>query len=166
MTNKADKIIKFLAYNGKVSVICADTTNIVEEARKVHDLSPVVTAAFGRILTITAIMAIEMKNSKDRLTVQVRGNGPIGSTIVTANNFPMLKGYVSEPKVDLPLNEFGKLDVSGAIGYEGYINVIKDIGLKKANLSYTYTGLDKLYGYSGYKISCYYMMARKSLKNG
>ena len=128
---KADKIIKFLAYNGKVSVICADTTNLVEEARKVHDLSPVVTAAFGRILTITAIMAIEMKNSKDRLTVQVRGNGPIESAIVTANNFPMLKGYVSEPKVDLPLNEFGKLDVSGAIGYEGYINVIKDIGLKK-----------------------------------
>ncbi len=131
MTNKADKIIKFLAYNGKVSVICANTTNLLEEARKTHDFSPVVTAAFGRILTITAIMAIEMKNSKDRLTVQIKGNGPIGSAVVTANNFPMLKGYVSEPKVDLPLNEFGKLDVSGAIGYEGYINVIKDIGLKK-----------------------------------
>ena len=65
----ADKIVKFLAYGGKVSVICADTTNLVEEARKTHDLSPLATAAFGRLLTITAIMAVEMKNSKDKLTI-------------------------------------------------------------------------------------------------
>ena len=60
-----DKIVKFLAFNGKISVICADTTNLVEEARKVHDLSPVATAAFGRMLTITAIMGTEMKNQKE-----------------------------------------------------------------------------------------------------
>ena len=131
MISKTDKIIKFLAYNGKVSVICADTTNLVEEARKIHDLSPVATAAFGRVLTITAIMAVEMKGLKDKLTIQIKGNGPLGTMIVTANNFPRLKGYVSEPQVDLPLNEFGKLDVGGAVGHEGYINVIKDIGLKE-----------------------------------
>jgi molecular chaperone Hsp33 len=127
----SDKIIKFLAYNGKISVICADTTNLVEKARKTHDLSPVVTAAFGRMLTITAIMGVEMKNTKDKLTVQIKGNGPIEMMVATTNNFPKVKGYVANPIVDMPLNEFGKLDVGGAVGYEGYINVIKDIGLKE-----------------------------------
>lgn len=126
----SDQIIKFLAHNGKISVICADTTNLVEKARKTHDLSPVVTAAFGRMLTITAIMGAEMKNIKDKLTIQIKGNGPIEMMVATTNNFPKVKGYVANPQVDIPLNEFGKLDVGGAVGYEGYINVIKDIGLK------------------------------------
>lgn len=126
----SDKIIKFLAHNGRVSVICADTTKMVEEARKIHDMSPVVTAAFGRLLTITSIMATEMKGSKDKLTVQLKGNGPIGVMIATANNSPIVKGYATNPVVELPLNEDGKLDVSGAVGYEGFINVVKDIGLK------------------------------------
>ena len=126
-----DKIIKVLAHNGKISIICANTTNLVEEARKIHDLSPVATAAFGRLLTIASIMGNEMKNQKDKLTVQVKGNGPIGTMLVTSNNIPQVKGYVGEPHVDLPLNEFGKLDVGEAVGHEGYINVIKDIGLKE-----------------------------------
>lgn len=127
---KNDKIIKFLAHKGKISVICANTTNLVEKARKTHDLSPVATAAFGRMLTITAIMGAEMKNLKDKLTVQIKGNGPIEMMVATTNNFPKVKGYVANPQIDIPLNEFGKLDVGGAVGYEGYINVIKDIGLK------------------------------------
>ena len=126
-----DKIIKLLAYNGRISIICANTTNLVEEARKIHDLSPVATAAFGRLLTISAIMAIKMKNQKDKLTVQIKGNGPIGTMLVTANNYPELKGYVSNPQIDLPLNDMGKLDVGKAVGNQGYINVIKDIGLKE-----------------------------------
>lgn len=127
----ADKIIKALAHNGKISITCINSTNLVEEARKIHDLSPVTTAAFGRLLTIVAVMGNEMKNEKDKLTVQVKGNGPIGAMLVTANNVPTVKGYVSEPRVDLPLNEFGKLDVGKAVGDAGYINVIKDIGLKE-----------------------------------
>lgn len=127
----ADKIIKFLAYNGKISVICAETTNMVNEARKTHDLSPVVTAAFGRMLTISAIMGNEMKNSKDKLTIKINGNGPVGTMLVTANNIPQVKGYVENPYVDIPLNEFGKLDVGGAVGNDGYLTVIKDIGLKE-----------------------------------
>ena len=126
-----DKIIRFLAYDGKISIVCANTTDLVEKARKTHDLSPLATAAFGRLLTITGIMAQEMKNSSDRLTIQIKGNGEIGTMLTTANNFPKIKGYVTNPHVDLPLNEFGKLDVGGAIGQQGYINVIKDIGLKK-----------------------------------
>lgn len=125
-----DKIIKFLAYEGKISVICANTTELIEKARKIHDLSPVATAAFGRLLTISAIMANEMKNQKDKLTIQIRGNGPIGMMVVTANNFPKIKGYVTNPVIDIPLNDMEKLDVGGAVGNVGYINVIKDSGLK------------------------------------
>lgn len=126
-----DKITKFLAYNGKISIVCINTTNLVEKARKIHDLSPVATAAFGRLLTITALMGQEMKNKEDKLTIQIQGNGPIGTMLTTANNSPKVKGYVANPYVDLPLNEFGKLDVGGAVGIDGYINVIKDIGLKE-----------------------------------
>ena len=125
-----DEIIKFLAYNGKISVVCINSTEMVEKAREIHDLSPVTTAAFGRMLTMTAIMANEMKNAKDKITIQIKGNGPIQMMLTTANNFPKIKGYVANPVVDLPLNEFGKLDVGQAIG-NGYINVIKDIGLKE-----------------------------------
>ena len=124
-----DKIIKFLAYEGKISVVCAQTTQMVENARKTHDLSPVATAAFGRMLTITTIMASEMKNKSDKITVQIKGNGPLQMMVATANNEPKIKGYVANPIVDLPLNDMGKLDVGKAVG-EGYINVIKDIGLK------------------------------------
>lgn len=126
-----DKIIKFLAYEGRVLVTCADTTKLVEKARNIHDLSPVATAAFGRMLTITTIMGTEMKNTSDKLTIQIKGNGPIGTMLTTCNKFPKVKGYVANPQLDLPLNEDGKLDVGGAVGFEGYINVIKDIGLKE-----------------------------------
>ena len=126
-----NKMIKFLAHEGKISVICADTTELVEKARKMHDLSPVATAAFGRLLTITAIMGNEMKSEKNKLTIQMKGNGPLGTMLTTSDNFPRVKGYVTNPIVDLPLNDMGKLDVGGAVGNEGFINVIKDIGLKE-----------------------------------
>ena len=126
-----DQIIKFLAYDGKISVVCAATTNLVEEARKLHDLSPLATAALGRVLTITALIGSEMKNETDKLTIQIKGNGPIGKMVAVSDNFPHVKACISNPHVDLPLNEFEKLDVGGAVGYQGFINVIKDIGLKE-----------------------------------
>lgn len=126
-----DKIIKFLAHNGKISVVCASTTNLVEEARKTHDLSPVATAVFGRALTITALIGSEMKNKTDKLTIQIKGNGPVGKIVTVSDNYPHVKGYVTNPVVDVPLNEFGKIDVGTAVGNEGFINLIKDIGLKE-----------------------------------
>lgn len=129
--NNNDKIIKFLAYEGRVNVTCCNTTYLVEEARKIHDLSPTATAALGRLLTITAIMGADMKSEKDRLTVQLKGNGPIGTMVTVANNFPKVKGYVANPLVDIPLNEDGKLDVGGAVGHTGFLNVIKDCGMKE-----------------------------------
>lgn len=126
-----DKIMKFLAYNEKISLICIDSTELVEKARQFHDLSPVATAAFGRLLTITAIMGNEMKGEKNKLTIQLKGNGPLGTMLTVSDNFPRVKGYVSNPIVDMPLNDIGKLDVGGAVGNSGFINVIKDIGLKE-----------------------------------
>ena len=126
-----DQIIKFLAHDGKISVVCASTTNLVEEARKLHDLSPVTTAALGRVLTITALIGSEMKNKTDKLTIQIKGNGPIGKMVAVSDNYPHVKACITNPHADLPLNEFGKLDVGGAVGYKGFINVIKDIGLKE-----------------------------------
>ena len=126
-----DKIVKFLAYNGKISIICADTTYLVEQARITHDLSPVATAALGRVLTVSSMMATSMKGNKDKLTIQIKGNGPIGSIVVVANSCSNVKGYVENPIVDLPLKENGKLDVGGAVGKNGFLNIIKDIGLKE-----------------------------------
>lgn len=126
-----DKINKFLAYNGRINVICCDTTTLVEETRKIHDLSPVVTAALGRLLTVTSLMATDLKNKEDKLTIQIKANGPIESMVTVANRKAEIKGYAKNTVVDIPLNEDGKLDVSGAVGFDGFINVIKDIGLKE-----------------------------------
>ena len=126
-----DKINKFLAYNGRINVICCDTTTLVEEARKIHDLSPVVTAALGRLLTVTSLMATDLKNKEDKLTIQIKANGPIESMVTVANSNNEIKGYAKNTVVDIPLNEDGKLDVGGAVGFDGFINVIKDIGLKE-----------------------------------
>ena len=126
-----DRIMKFLAYNGKFSVICADTTKMVEKARNIHDLSPVSTAALGRMITMASILGTEMKNKQDKLTLQIKGSGPIGMMVAVANNFPKVKAFVTNPQLDLPLNDIGKLDVGQAVGNQGYINVIKNIGMKE-----------------------------------
>ena len=128
---KMDKINKFLAYNGRINVICCNTTTLVEEARRIHDLSPVVTAALGRLLTVTSLMATDLKNKEDKLTIQIKANGPIESMVTVANSNNEIKGYAKNTVVDIPLNEDGKLDVGGAVGFDGFINVIKDIGLKE-----------------------------------
>ena len=130
-----DRIVRMLAYDGRINILCANTTRLVEKARTTHDLSPVATASLGRALTISALMAVSMKNEHDRLTIQIKGNGPLGGILIVSNNFPKLKGYVQNPVINLPLKN-GKLDVGGAVGKEGYLNVVKDIGLKEP-----YTGM-------------------------
>ena len=134
-----DKLQKFLAYNGKVNIICIETTDLVEEARKVHDLSPVATAALGRCLTMAALMQANVKNEDDSITLQIKGNGPIGNIIVTSDGKLRTRGYVTNPQVDVPLREDGKLNVGKAVGSDGFIYVIKDIGLKEP-----YIGMSKI----------------------
>ena len=134
-----DKIEKFLVSDGKINVIVASTTELVEEARKIHDLSPTATAALGRTLTMGALMGSNLKSKEDTITIQIKGNGPIGGITVVANQELQIKGYADVPKVDIPLKEDGKLDVGGAVGRDGFLYVIKDLGLKEP-----YIALSKL----------------------
>lgn len=126
-----NEIKKFLAYNGRVSITCTMTTELVDEARKIHDLTPVSTAALGRLLTMATIMGSDLKDEEDNITLQIKGNGPIGTMVAVVNGAMKVKGTVGNPYVDIPLNEFGKLDVGMAVGNDGFLNVIKDLGLKK-----------------------------------
>lgn len=130
MKNK-DRIKKFLALDGKVSISVIESTNLVEEARKIHDLTPTTTAALGRLITATALMGVDLKNEQDSISVQIKGDGPIGSMVTVSDSFPRVRAYLQNPHVELPLNENGKIDVGGAVGKAGYLNIIKDIGLKE-----------------------------------
>ena len=81
-----DRVEKFLAYNGKINITCVSTTDLVENARKIHDLSPLATATLGRCLTIGTLMGISLKGQDDNITIQIKGNGPIGDITVVANS--------------------------------------------------------------------------------
>lgn len=124
-----DKIEKYLAYNGKVSLICANTTQLIEEIRKIHDLTPTTTAAMGRFATICGIMGLtSIKENDDSITVQLKGDGPVGSIVGIVkreNNISKIKTYMQNPLVELPLKSNGKIDVGGAVGHAGYLNIIK-----------------------------------------
>lgn len=127
---------KYLAYDGMVKVVLVNGTKMVSEARNIHNLSNVTTAALGRTLIMTAIMSSKLKDKDNKITVQIKGDGPIGSIVTCGNSNLDIKGYVSVPDVELPLNDIGKLDVAKAVG-KGYLNVIKDIGLKEPYIGYS-----------------------------
>ena len=127
---------KYLAYDGMVKVVLVNGTKMVSEARNIHNLSNVTTAALGRTLIMTAIMSSKLKDKDNRITLQIKGDGPIGSIVTCGNSNLDIKGYVSVPDVELPLNDIGKLDVAKAVG-KGYLNVIKDIGLKEPYIGYS-----------------------------
>lgn len=134
-----DNIKRFLAYNGRINIVCVSTTELVEEARKVHDLSPLATAALGRTLTMASIIASGLKGEKDTVTLQIKGNGPIGPIVAVSDSKVRTRGYVANPGIELPLRKDGKLNVGAAVGNEGYVYVIKDIGLKEP-----YVGMSKI----------------------
>ena len=130
-----DYIVRATAANAQIRAFAASTTELVEEARTRHNTSPVATAALGRLLTAGAMMGSMMKNPTDVLTLQVQCGGPIGGMTVTADSKGEVKGYVHNPDVMLPPKN-GKLDVGGALG-PGFLNVIKDMGLKEPYVGQT-----------------------------
>lgn len=132
-----DRIIDCLAYEGKVSIKCMLSTEIVEEARKIHGLSPTATAALGRLLTITSIMGYELKEKDGNLTNQIKGDGPIGILTAVADSNGNVKGYVGNNTVDIPLKENGKLDVGTAVGKKGMLYIVKDLGIGKPYVGMT-----------------------------
>lgn len=130
MKQEQDRLIRGTALDGKVRAFAVRTTNLVEELRSRHDTYPTATAALGRTVTAAAMMGAMLKG-EEKLTLQVKGDGPIGQIVADANAKGEVRGYVTEPHVHLPSNSMGKLDVAGVVGTTGFINVTKDLGLKE-----------------------------------
>lgn len=130
-----DYIVRATAAQGTIRAFAATTTEMVNKALRIHGLSPIATAALGRTLTAAGMMSRMLKSEKDKLTIQIKGDGPLGGIVVCSDSRANVRGYVHNPIVDLPLNERGKLDVRTAVGF-GYINVIKDMGLKEPYVGY------------------------------
>lgn len=125
-----DYIVRAMAGNAQIRAFAATAKDTVETAREAHNLSPVASAALGRTLIGTAMMGAMLKGENDLVTVQIKGDGPIGQITATADAGGNVKGYVHNPSVMLPPNAAGKLDVGGAVGH-GVLQVIKDMGLKE-----------------------------------
>lgn len=127
----ADKLVRGNSMDGAIRVFAAVTTDLVNEAQRIHHTYPVATAALGRLLTGAAIMgAAGLKNETDSMTVQIKGEGEITNLVAVTDCHSRVRGYVSNLYVDRPLNNKGKLDVGGAIG-GGYLSVVRDLGLKE-----------------------------------
>ncbi|WP_397376140.1 Hsp33 family molecular chaperone HslO [Paenibacillus sp. sptzw28] len=125
-----DYLIRGTAWGGKLRVFGVRTTDLIEELRRRHGTLPTATAALGRTATAGAMMGAMLKG-EEKLTIQVKGDGPVGQIVVDANAHGEVRGYADNPEVQLPSNALGKLDVAGAVGRNGHIHIIKDLGLKE-----------------------------------
>lgn len=127
----SDKLIRAIAKDGMIRIFATETTALVNEASKIHDCTPTAAAALGRMLTAGTMMGAMLKSDKEVVTLQINGGGMAKGVTVTAYSDCSVKGYIGNPHVDLPLNtENGKLNVGEAIGKNGGLTVIKDLGLK------------------------------------
>ncbi len=117
-----------IAHDGSVVCHCLDSTDMVARAEQIHKTSAVVTAGLGRLMTAASIMGAALKGDDSSVTLRIAGKGPSGSLIAVADNMGNVRGYPANPIVELPLNRYGKLDVAGAVGTDGYLSVIKDFG--------------------------------------
>ena len=124
-----DYIARATAADNSIRAFAIRSTDLVEEARRIHHMSPVCTAALGRLLSAGAMMGSMMKGDGDLLTIQYRCDGPIGGMTVTADRAGKVKGYVADPQVDIPRKYKGKLDVGSAVGH-GILSVSMDLGLR------------------------------------
>ena len=128
----SDILLRAIARDAGIQISAAVTTGLVERARQIHNTTPVATAALGRTLTATAIMGSQLKVDDGSVTVQVKGNGPLGAIVCVGDADGYVRGYLQNPSADLPLRPDGKLAVGAGVG-RGYLMVIKDIGLKDPN---------------------------------
>lgn len=124
------KVITGIDHSGSFRVYLTISTDMVEEARKIHDTTPLASAGLGRVLTGAGLMGLLLKNDSDKLTVLFKGDGPAKQILATATANGDVKGYIANPDVDLPLTKEGKLDVGGSLGI-GELTVIKDLGLRE-----------------------------------
>ncbi len=123
-----DRVIRALSRDGLVKIAAVDLTDAVERARRIHRTLPVVTAALGRTMCAASMMGNALKDAGDSLTVRINGGGPAGTILVVSDSRGNVRGYAQNPAVDLPLRPDGKLDVGAAVGRDGMLTVIRDMG--------------------------------------
>ena len=126
-----DMLVKAMGYNHQVRAFACVTTHLVKELHERHQTLAAPIIALGQTATIGAMMGAMLKNAKERLGIQVKGGGPVGTISVQTNERLEVRGYISNPRLDWPADEDGNLDVAGAIGNQGFLHVIRDLGLKE-----------------------------------
>lgn len=125
------KAIRCISLDGTLTVMAVNSTDIVEKAQQIHKTSAVCSAALGRLLTAASLMGMVLKGRDDSVTLRLRGDGPAGTVMGVSDSSGNVRGYVQQSVVEIPLNEKGKLDVAGAVGKNGFLTVIKDLGMKE-----------------------------------
>lgn len=125
------KLVRCISEDGTLTAMALDSTDIVAEAERVHQTSAVTSAALGRLLTAASMMGDQLKGADNSITLRLNGGGPAGTVLAVADSRGNARGYVGEPIVELPLNAKGKLDVAGAVGTDGTLTVVKDLGMKE-----------------------------------
>ena len=131
------KLVRMMSDDGSVVVCALDSTDIVSRIEQIHQPSAVVTAALGRLSTAASMIGFSLKGENDTLTLRLDGNGPAGRIIAVSDANGCVKSCADNYIVEIPLNEAGKLDVRGAVGTDGYLSVIKDLGLKEPYIGQT-----------------------------
>jgi molecular chaperone Hsp33 len=126
-----NKLVRMISDDGTLYCLALDSTEMVREMQNTHNTSKVCSAALGRLITGASMMGALLKGEKDTLTLKISGGGPAAPVVAVANSKGQVKGYIGDSRVNLPLNNKGKLDVSGAVGKDGFLTVIKDLGLKE-----------------------------------
>ena len=131
------KLVRCISSDGTLCIMAADTTDIVAQAKEFHNTSSVASAALGRLLTGASLMGSMLKGENDSLTLRLSGGGEAGSVIAVSDSLGNVRGYISNPSVELPLNGKGKLDVARAVGTNGTLTVMKDLNLKEPYIGQT-----------------------------
>ena len=127
----ADRIVRAISTDGMVQEAAICSRGLTERARQIHKTLPVATAALGRTLAAASMMGNALKSDGASLTLQFKGGGPLGTVLAVSDNEGNVRGYVTNPHVDIPLRKDGKLDVGTAVGHEGTLTVIKDLHMKE-----------------------------------
>ena len=154
---KQDFLVRGMTGDGFVRIAAVQTTNMVERMRRIHKTLPLATAALGRTLTATSMMGSELKDANGSVTLQIRGNGPLGAITAVSDSRGYVRGYLQNPAANLPLRADGHLDVGGGVGREGILTVIKDIGEGEP-----FSGKIELYsGEIAEDIAAYYLLSEQ-----
>lgn len=125
------ELVRMISADGTLTVIAAETTDIVKRMKRIHQTSPVTSVALGRLITAASMMGAVLKGQDDSITLRLNGGGPAGSLIAVSDSQGNVRGYVSNPVVEDMINDKGRLDVAGAVGKEGTLTVMKDLGMKE-----------------------------------